>query len=381
MAAVPSSADMPRDATASELDDARRRRWRRRLCAAIALYAVWYVGTMRSKSSPRPWGSARALTVIAACARVMLGLLSVRLSMRWDGLEEGACPTASERLVTNDAAMFSIAPHGAYPLSMLALAVPAFQTDERLKSWKLRLAGASVLYQIPVVRELLLLLGGREATASTMHRCFADGCSVAVNPGGIYEQVHTDHTQEQIFVQKRLGFIRMAMAAGKPIIPTYCFGENQLFRTHRGLARPLQMWMLRKLRIGLPIFTGRWGVPFGPPLPTSTTLVVGREVDVGSPNPDPTDREVDEVFGRYVAELQRLFDKYAFQHLPAEVAMRGLRIERIGDGPVALPASASVPESAPVPRMLGAILGDTASPALDAKARQEGSGTQHASRL
>ena len=52
-----------------------------------------------------------------------------------------------------------------------------------------------------------------------MTRLLSDGCSVAVNPGGLHEQVMTDHTQEQVFMQKRLGFIRIAMAAGKPIVP------------------------------------------------------------------------------------------------------------------------------------------------------------------
>ena len=325
-------------------------RHRRRLICNAArtlavLYAVWFVMTRRDKRLSRQWGSTHLMKVLGACARLALGALGVHLSIRWDGLPEGACPTPAERLSTSDAAMFSIMPHGAYPLSMLALAVPRFRTEPRLMTWRLRLAGASVLYDIPVVRELLLLLGGREATESTMRGAFADGCSVAVNPGGIFEQVHTDHKQERVFVQARLGFLRIAMAAGKPVIPTYCFGENQLFHTY-AFARPLQKWLLRKTRVGLPLFTGAWGLPFGAPLPTKTALVVGREVAVGPPNPSPTDEQVEEVFGRYVAEVRRLFDAHAHEHLPPDVVARGLTIERIGKGGVTVPVA--VPPPAPL---------------------------------
>jgi hypothetical protein len=182
----------------------------------LVLYAAWFVLTMRDKSRAHQWGSTTVARVFGATARVVLGAFGVRSCMRFDGLPENTYPTVSERLVTSDAALFTIFPHGAYPLSMLALCVPAFRTDPALSTFRLRLAGASVLYSVPVVRELLLLLGGREASEPTMRRCFAEGCSVALCPGGIYEQVHTDHTQEQVFVQKRLGFIRCARAAGKP---------------------------------------------------------------------------------------------------------------------------------------------------------------------
>ena len=117
------------------------------------------------------------------------------------------------------------------------------------------------------------------------------------------------------------------------LVPSYCFGENQLFKMF-GFARTLQLWVLRKLRVGLPLFTGKWGLPFGPPLPTHTMLVIGREVAVGLPNADPTEAEVEAVFERFVAELWRIFDENAAKYLPADVAARGLRIERIGVGVV-----------------------------------------------
>jgi len=128
----------------------------------------------------------------------------------------------------------------------------------------------------------------------------------------------------------------------RSLVPAYCFGENQLF-TMFGFARTLQLWVLRKLRVGLPLFTGKWGLPFGPPLPTHTMLVIGREVAVGPPNADPTEAEIEAVFERFVAELWRIFDENAAKYLPADVAARGLRVERIGVGVVNRSASPPPP--------------------------------------
>ena len=63
-------------------------------------------------------------------------------------------------------------------------------------------------------------------------------------------------------------------------------------------------------------------------------LVIGREVAVGPPNTEPTEAEIEAVFERFMAELRRIFDENAAKYLPADVAARGLRIERIGVGVV-----------------------------------------------
>ena len=80
----------------------------------------------------------------------------------------------------------------------------------------------------------------------------ANGHTIAVNPGGIWEMVNSDHGQEKMYMQKNLGFVRIAMEAGLPLLPAYAFGENQLFTTSRvGLG--LRLWIARKLRVGVPI--------------------------------------------------------------------------------------------------------------------------------
>ena len=58
---------------------------------------------------------------------------------------------------------------------------------------------------------------------------------------------------------------------------------------------------------------------------------------------DPTEAEIEAVFERFVAELWRIFDENAAKYLPADVAARGLRVERIGVGVVNRSASPPPP--------------------------------------
>jgi len=61
----------------------------------------------------------------------------------------------------------------------------------------------------------------------------------------------------------------------------------------------------------------RWGVP----------IVVERD-------PSPSDERVEELFQTYMGHLRDLFDTFAYECLPPEVAARGLKITRMDGGRV-----------------------------------------------
>jgi 2-acylglycerol O-acyltransferase 2 len=153
-------------------------------------------------------------------------------------------------------------PHSCFPLSLVGLGMWRFRpglgrfTDERFAPWRAMFAGASVLFWVPLLRELLLLAGVRDATRRNILRLLADGRTVAVNPGGIWEMVHSRWGEETIYVQKRLGFVRIAMESGTPLLAAYAFGENQIFRGSGFMLGP-RLWVVRKLRVGIPLMTGR----------------------------------------------------------------------------------------------------------------------------
>lgn len=194
--------------------------------------------------------------------------------------------------------MLCLHPHGWAGITPLAI----LGKEPRRKKGKMEhvfVLAADIAFKVPGLRELFLFINGRAANESVIEEVFSSGGSVAVFPGGIHEQLQTDPKQEKLFFPPNLGFVRQAIKHGTPLVPAYNFGENQQF--------------------------GRWSVPFMPRFhPIQSRF--GQAVDVGVADPEPTDARVREVFLRYCAELQRLFNEFKSTALPPAVAARGLRI-------------------------------------------------------
>lgn len=293
-----------------------------------AMYGVWLAATWRAKERPGPWG----YEWVAICVQriwfdAVAYLSGVTGSLHFhhfagSSLSDGEASGLQRQAIP---CVVTVSPHGAFGIGFFILHFHRLFTDPRFKMFDCFAGGASVLFKLPLLRELLLLLRVREANRRTLDGLLRAGKTVALNPGGIHEQVHTSHTEESIHLQPKLGFIRLAMRHGVPLLPGYGFGENQLYRSapFAALTLPLRRWVAERLRVGLPAVHGRFGSPF--PYPTHHSFVIGNPVHTGPPNPNPTDEEVAEVLGRWKAEMRRIFD--AHRHLlPPEAARRGLTI-------------------------------------------------------
>ncbi|CAE8639533.1 unnamed protein product [Polarella glacialis] len=200
--------------------------------------------------------------------------------------------------------------------------------------------GATNIFDLPVVGDVLTLINGRPVDRKSLESIIAKGGSVAIQPGGIAEQAVTRHDQEQAFFPAKLGFVRMAIQSGTPILMLYVFGENQLFKRTGGLE-----WLTKRIfaatGLTIPIWSGKWGVPQNIlPLATDIHSRWGNPVEVGPADPNPSDEKVEEVFQRYLVELQRLFYANCHECLPPSVASKGLKIVRMDKGPVPTPSAA-----------------------------------------
>ena len=303
---------------------------------ALAAYAGWLAYTWNHKSRPDDWGPWHLARAVSALLRVIFRILGVRsLYHHPPSLGQGIAPC-----------VVTVCPHGAFAIGHMFFSLGRLRCEPLLANFKGRTGAASVLFKVPVLREFLLLFNVREAVRPTLDAILRAGCSVAINPGGIWEQVHTSDEREQLYLQGNLGFIRMALRHGVPIVPSYAFGESQLLPTIKGgsLLR-LREWVATKFRIGLPAIWPwlRRGL--------THTFVLGNSVATCEvPIPHPTDEQVAECLERWVAEMQRLFKAHAHEFLPADVAAKGLTIvtrEPVADvrrrdvGRSAAPSSAS----------------------------------------
>eukprot|EP00440_Ansanella_granifera_P071479 gb/GFBE01077576.1/.p1 GENE.gb/GFBE01077576.1/~~gb/GFBE01077576.1/.p1 ORF type:complete len:312 (+),score=41.56 gb/GFBE01077576.1/:1-936(+) len=184
-----------------------------------------------------------------------------------------------------------------------------------------------LLFRIPILGEVFQVTNARPVDKHTLESILSHGKGLAIQPGGVKEQAATRHDQEQAFFGSKLGFIRLAIKHGTPLMPLYLFGENQLYKRVDGME-----WLTRLIKratgMTLPIMTAKAGLPVALLLPRATDIHVrwGRLVEVGPPDPNPSDERVQEVFARYLEELQRLFDAHAMHCLPQEVAAKGLKL-------------------------------------------------------
>ena len=194
------------------------------------------------------------------------------------------------------------------------------------RAGRARTLAASILFKIPGVRTVTLKTGCVDAGRSTANRCLRQGLSLFLCPGGQDEQLETICGRERVYLKSRKGFVRLAMIHNVPLVPAYCFGSSDLYRTY-GAFYGARRWLVRNLRIALPLYSGDWGffcypTPKGFPLQVPQDIVFG---DAWTPPhvKEPTRDEVDAAHAVFVEKLTQLFDarksKYGYPNRKLEI--------------------------------------------------------------
>jgi len=169
-----------------------------------------------------------------------------------------------------------------------------------------RMLAASVVFRIPLMRELSLFFGAVDASRSNCERLLRAGANVVVWPGGLDEASCVDKPDE-VRLRTRTGFIRLAVKHGTPVLPMFVFGELDAVQPVSLLPKGIARFLQKKLRMSTNGFLGRCLVmPFRVPF----NLCVGRPVLVSQIIEDGAqlDAEVTRVHKAYKAELQSLFE-------------------------------------------------------------------------
>merc|ERR1740121_2025240 len=129
-----------------------------------------------------------------------------------------------------------IHPHGALCLGALSWGCKTKNADPPSNRF---CCVADVLLKLPIIGTLLSFGGGRSVSGKVVEDLLRkSGESVAIWPGGIFEQLSTTHDKEVVYFQPNKGFIRMAMKFGVDLMPTYVFGENQIFKMTKESGKP-----------------------------------------------------------------------------------------------------------------------------------------------
>lgn len=174
---------------------------------------------------------------------------------------------------------------------------------------KVRALAATVLFRLPIVREIALWTGCVDARRSVADSLLKRGYSFLVLPGGMAEQIRTIRGREEVYLKKRKGFVKLAMRHGVPVIPMYVFGASDYYYTSRALYG-FRLWLMNTLAISIPLAFGSYG-SFLCPLPIKSTIVFGKLLhfklkEKGSPTPE----EVEAAHADFIVALTSLFDEH-----------------------------------------------------------------------
>jgi hypothetical protein len=200
-------------------------------------------------------------------------------------------------------------PHGIHciPLGQFTAKNSAFdRAFPGLYGKKLTGICATVIFKIPVVRELFFHMGYIDASRSVCSQALQEGQSLFICVGGEEESMYTERGKDIVVLQKRKGFVRLALSHGASLVPVFGVGNTDTYTTYKFMLKQ-RLWLQKKAGIALPLFHGRWFSTL--PYPVPITLLVGEPIPTPMPKvagEKPDEALVDEYHAKYVQALKEM---------------------------------------------------------------------------
>lgn len=174
-------------------------------------------------------------------------------------------------------------------------------TDKRLKKFKL--CAHDNLLNTPLAGDLFRHLNIISCDKNTMEYEMNTGSNLFIIPGGYREVYNCKPDEDKYYLSK--GLIELCLRFGYRVIPTYTFGENNLFDILRPPFDRLTAEKVAK-KLGAPIMIphGRAGLLIPKKIPLLTVMAEPLDFEhIYDPSPD----DIDYYFELYCASLEKLF--------------------------------------------------------------------------
>lgn len=173
-----------------------------------------------------------------------------------------------------------VMPHSLLTIDGMMLGVEILERRGR----RVRALGDHQLFTIPGVREILLAMGTVDGRRDSAIAMLKDGNLCMVMPGGAREAWQPVHRRHDIVWDGHYGFIKVALRAGVPIIPSVCIGAAEAYWAPVHTLK----WGQRVFRRRMPLLPP-FGIGLTPvPIPVKCTGYVGEPIDLGY-GPDAAD--------------------------------------------------------------------------------------------
>lgn len=193
--------------------------------------------------------------------------------------------------------LFAAQPHGV--LSFVGMCAACSKPDD---VENVPTAAASVVLKTPLLKNMMGIFNLVDASGSNLKRILRKGGSVLIYIGGIAELFKSCRTEERLYLQKRRGFIKLALREGVDVVPVYLFGNTSVLSVlkHGPLAA-----LSRKLQASLTLMWGKFYLPI--PRDEKLLYIVGKPL--GMPHiPEPTQQDIDKWHGIYCDEVRKIFE-------------------------------------------------------------------------
>mmetsp|Transcript_19760 Transcript_19760/g.48317 ORF Transcript_19760/g.48317 Transcript_19760/m.48317 type:complete len:170 (+) Transcript_19760:811-1320(+) len=135
--------------------------------------------------------------------------------------------------------------------------------------------------------------------------------------GGAKESLDAHPGVFDLTLKNRKGFVKVALRTGAAIVPTFGFGETDVFyqveNPHGSPLRKIQEFLQSQLKFAVPLFFGRgiftnYGIL---PLRRKIMVVIGNPIDIPkTPENEITPDLVNKYHQMYLKGLTEVFNKY-----------------------------------------------------------------------
>lgn len=213
-------------------------------------------------------------------------------------------------------AIYALEPHHVLPLSIVA-----FQKE---------LAGfnmgpsvgciTGICFKVPLMRHVYTWMNAWSVDKKDIIRMLDVGISPVLCPGGVQEVLLMESDDECVlYLKRRVGFIKLAMQYGIPVVPIFTFGLQESF-SYWVPKNAFINWFGRKFGAVPMVFFGVFNLPLGPAKPSNYVNVVGNPIAVPKID-NPTSEDLVKYQQLYIDEISRIYHEYQDQY-----GMKGIRL-------------------------------------------------------
>ena len=128
--------------------------------------------------------------------------------------------------------VIAVHPHGIHctPLGLFSTVGSSFDVQfPGLVGCKLTGLAATIIFKIPLVREMFLNMGYVDASRTVASKVLEEGRSLFVCTGGEEESMYTTPGKDTVVLKRRKGFVRLALSYGADLVPVFGVGNNDLY--------------------------------------------------------------------------------------------------------------------------------------------------------